>query len=225
MALLSEISRSDCDPPLRVDGLIGFDASRFPRFRMQSGSFIPPRSFLCTNGRRLFVAVFEEVVFGGQRRSGTAQREILCLELLPNTDLDFFSSEAFGRDHWVPVRLHWASEAGTLRPALVRRRGDGMESLTFTAYRPDGVRVEPLLHRILAFTFRCPVRLWSSLFSPIGTARANGCDVLSSEQSLRYDVHHLNDCHGDNALENLEVMLRDGPAGHRSLSASDARRR
>ena len=226
MSSLSDISCSDDESPqLRVDGLIGHCISRCPRFRTQSGSFIPPRSFVCTNGTRLYIGVFEEAVRGGQRRRGVAQRELLCLELLPNNDLDFFPSEKFGRDHWVPVRLHWLSKNGTLRRARVRRRGDEMESLTFTAYRTDGVRIEPLLHRILAFTFRCPLRFWSLFFSPTQTARMDGYDVMNADQTLLYDVHHVNECHGDNALENLEIMLRDGPAGHRSLSASSARRR
>ena len=226
MSSLSEDSSSeDAESELCVDGSMGHDVSRFERFRMQAGSFIPPRSFVCTNGTRLYIGLFEEIVVGGQRRKGVAQREILCLEVLGNNGLDFFPAEKFGRDHWSPVRVYWLSKTGLLRRARVRRRGDDMESLTFTAYRTDGVRIEPLLHRILAFTFRCPIRLWASVASQTETARMDGWEVLNSNESLQYDVHHIDKCHGNNALNNLEIMRRDGPQGHRSMSASDARRR
>ena len=172
----------------------------------------------------MYVAVCEEPIFGGRKRRKSVVQEILCFVSLGEGAVDIFSADKYGRDHRLPVRLYWLSQDGTLRRARARRRGDAMESLTFTAYLHDGVRVEPLLHRVLAFTFRCPPRIWAQVFSATRTLEMHGSDMLSAGESILYDVHHINKDHGDNALENLQILIRDGPGGHRSLSAMDGRR-
>ena len=227
MSMSSDNSSSDDDRdglPLQIDETFGSVVSQFPRFRLLAGSFIPPRSFVCKTGERMYLAVCEEPIFGGRKRRKVAVREFLCFTHLVDGNADFLPAEKYGRNHTLPVRLYWLSTDGTLRRARARRRGDAMESLTFTAYRRDATRVEPLLHRVLAFTFCCPPRIWSRVFSATHTLSMNGSDVLSSGDSTLYDVHHVNGDHGDNKLDNLQIMIRDGPGGHRSLSAMEGRR-
>jgi hypothetical protein len=223
----SESSTSDEDDDasvLRVHDAFDGIVARLPRSRVLAGSFIPPQSLVCASGERLYVGVLEQAISGGRRRNGVPSREHLCFYYLPDGRLDFYGAQVFGRDHWLPVRLYWLTTNGILRRAIVRRRGDAMESLTFSAYRPDGKRVEPLLHRVMAFTFCCPPRVWTQVFSSTGSAQMDGCDVLASEQTSLYDVNHVDETHGNNSLGNLELLVRDGPSGHRSLSGSIAKR-
>lgn len=216
----SEESASDTEAQFAVDNTFDGNLSSLARERISAANVVPPRVVHCTAGKRLFVAVWEEEVLGGRRWRGRVQPETLCILLLDNDECDMFPAAKYDRDHEVPARLFWLSSTGLVRRAKLRRRGDEMKSLTFTAYRADGVRVEPLLHRVLGFTFCCNPRVWAQVYT-----RRLGADVLVSAESAKFDVHHRDENHGHNRLANLEVLPARGKGGHRSLSAAAAAKR
>ena len=210
-------------PPSQFDdevGNVGGSVATLSRKNQVAGPFVPPRFFDCAQGTRLYLAVLDEKVAGGETRKGKVVPEKLCVLLLEN-EPDFFPKEKFGRDHSVPVQLFWLSVDGRLRRAPLLRRGDNEESLTFTAYKEGGEQVLPLLHRVLGFTFLCPHKVWTEVWQT--PSRPDGLDRLSGRAEA-FDVNHKDTNHGNNALSNLEVLRAKGKGGHRQLSGRLAKR-
>ena len=148
-------------PPTRFHDelpLFSGNVTTLARSNPVPGSFVPPRYLQCAGGTRLYFAVLDKDVAGGERRLHEVQHERLLV--LPLTgEPDFFNEEGFGRDHLVPAQLFWLNSESRLRRAKLYARGDTEGSLTFTAYNWQGEQVAPLVHRVLAFTFFCPPRI------------------------------------------------------------------
>ena len=125
--------------------------------------------------------------------------------------------KTYRRTHTVPCRLFWTRGGMGLREVCLRRRGDNECSLTFTAYDARGNQIEPLLHRVLAFTFLCPPNIWRAAVR----FGANSYDSLIPGDNLLFDVHHKDKDHGNNRLHNLLIMPAAGAGGHRQLSARE----
>ena len=205
------------EDPVAVQPLFDGNVSALPRRGVLSG-FVPPRQLVCRDGGLLYLAVLPDGIVGGQVCRGIPFAELLFIWLLPAGEVDVLDDvETYGRTHTVPCRLFWTRGGMGLREVCLRRRGDNECSLTFTAYDARGNQIEPLLHRVLAFTFLCPPSIWRAAVR----FGANSYDSLIPDDNLLFDVHHKDKDHGNNRLHNLLIMPAAGAGGHRQLSARE----
>ena len=166
-----------------------------------SKAFIPAPVLQCNGGRRLYVASLPDHIIGGSKGC----REQLLIMLLAG-EPDFFPRETHMRDTFVPSHFFWLSEDGVLRQAPLYPSQDKMLSLALSAYPQSGPMKHIKIHRILAWTFLCPPKLFTSRWDKL----------ISCE--------HRNDDHGNNALSNLVLWDQRGPDGHGAASARKRRR-
>ena len=86
-----------------------------------------------------------------------------------------------------------------LRRAVISARGE-MLNLPANGYTLDGTRKHLLVHRLLAFTFLLTPRFYTSRWSEA------------------VHVDHMNGQHGDNVVENLQLLWAEGSDGHSARS-------
>ena len=147
--------------PATVDGNVG----TLLRDSGVSSGFIPPQYLDCVNGPRLYVASLRGDIVGGRVHTGRAIRETLFILLLDEPE--FYPAADFNRDTFVPCKFLWFEHGAGLREAIVFARGDAMDSVAITGYTVDGSKRHLCIHRILAWTFKCPPQFYSSRWSSL----------------------------------------------------------
>ena len=172
------------------------------QLRLFGDRYIPCAEIPCSGHRKLYLARLPEHIIGG-RLDGTGHvvRERLAIYLL-TTGVDVFPREIFMRDCVLGARFFWvgAEAPYMLRRAVISARGDEMHSLTVNGYTLDGTQKHLLVHRLLAFTFLLTPRFYTSRWSEA------------------VHVDHMNGQHGDNVVENLQLLWAAGSDGHGARS-------
>ena len=183
---------------LAVDPLLDGNFAGCHQVRLFGRRYIPCAEIPCSGHRILYLARLPECIVGG-RLDGTGHvvRERLAVYLLTD-GVDVFPREIFMRDAVLGARFFWigAESPYVLRRAVVSSRIDEMLSLTVNGYTLDGTQKHLLVHRILAFTFLLTPRFYTSRWS------------------AAVHVDHVNGQHGDNVVENLQLLWAEGSDGH-----------
>ena len=166
-----------------------------------SRACLPVPFVRCNGDRRLYAASLPDTIIGG-KKGCTEQLFIQLLTVEP----DFYPQETHMRDTFVPSRFFWLAETGILRQASLYPSQHEMLSLALSGYPQSGLMKHIKIHRILAWTFLCPPRLFTSRWD-----RLVSCEHRDSD-------------HGNNNLANLELWDQRGPDGHGAASARKRRR-
>ena len=191
------VSIEHANSPLALLYPFDGDASRLAFDCSPCGdAYLACSSLECTGNRRLLVAIVPDDIIGGHSWRRRPLPETLLVLLL--TDSEQFTQ--YGRTAYVPARFFWHdARKRQLRRAKLFIATDNMRSVCLTAYSARGQRFLAV-HRILAWSFRCPLGL------------------EGMEYSLEYDVHHVDENHANNELANLYCWVAGGPEGHRAYS-------
>jgi hypothetical protein len=108
---------------------------------------------------------------------------------------------AYEKNVTIPANFFWMLDKDqSLMPAVPKPRYDTMKSHYLQAKTSSGGRAFLLIHDLLGWTFKSPPRLWTKAFG------------------AEHDIDHINGCHHDNRLFNLQVWKAAGPGGHRGAS-------
>ena len=154
-----------------------------------------------TRGQMLFLASVPPGTIGGHRHCHSVTPETLWIMLLQTADVFICN----GRHHTVPARFFWLDAQGELTNAPLWEHSATKKIMALTAYSYWSARNECIhVHRILAWSLRCPRSLCETRWSSI------------------WDIDHDNWIHCDNALFNLAVMstpLHRAAAGRAGASA------
>ena len=191
------VSIQHANSPLALLVPFDGDASRLQFDCSPCGDeYLACSSLECTGNRRLLLAVVPDDIIGGHRWRRRPLPETLLVLLL--SECEQFTQ--YGRTAHVPARFFWHdARKQRLRQAPLFFASDNMRSVCLTAYSARGQRLLAV-HRLLAWSFRCPLGL------------------EGMEYSDEYDVHHVDENHGNNELANLFCWVAGGPEGHRAYS-------
>ena len=173
--------------------------------RLFGSKYLPCSEIHCSGHRKLYLARLPEHIAGGHKDGkGQVTRERLGMYLLAN-GVDVFPRETFMRDAVLGARFFWigADAPYTLTRAVISYRTDEMLSLTVTGYSSNGKQKHLMVHRILAFTFLLTPRFYTRRWS----------------EALHVD--HMNGSHGDNIVENLQLLVDGGKDGHGAKSKKE----
>ena len=187
MALESEMlpRLRTCDrPPRHLDD---YPSLRYPLAPFNAVHAVP--YLLDKTSQRLFFASLPGST-AARKKGRFVLRETMLIQLM-NEPFTLFLE---GREITMNVKLFWVNDRGKLRNVRLYLATDSKRSLCFHTHNLVKHRRENLeVHRLLAWTFKCPLSYvrWAS-----------GCDV-----DHRYRMHH------DNAVENVDVRLT---SDHRS---------
>ena len=190
--------------------MAGFDGNfaSLPKEHPVDSRSVPPAYLVCEDGSKLYVASVRPGAFGGTRSGGVnVSEETLLVKLLEGGALDFYPAAKYKKDSVSPARFFWLPKgSNVLREAPLAWRGDNEDSLRVNAYEAGGKRSYLELHKLLGWTFLCPLRLapyrWSGL----------------------WEFDHDDEDHGNNRFANL-VCTPKGKHRARSGAQGSAVRR
>ena len=192
------------DETLDLQVLSSFDGnfSALPHVWIAGRRFLPVRRLQCNGHRCLYLARPPDYIVGGTLDgTGHPVREVLAIYVLAES-VDIYAQETHMRDTMMGFRFFWISPHPPyeLRRASLTYGTDEMLSLAITAYPEVGPQRHLAAHRLAAFTFLLPPRLYT----------------MRWDRNLHVERGDVD--HGNNTLNNLVIMDAGGPDGHAARS-------